>query len=107
MATAAEDRITRTPGVCGGRARIAGHRVRVLDIVAWSEHQGMTPDEIVSHVPSLTLADVHAALAYYFDHLEEIQEEIRAEKALADEVRRNHPSLVEAKLRQERLERPA
>ena len=107
MATTAEDRITRTPGVCGGRARIPGHRVRVLDIVAWSEHQGMTPDEIVSHVPSLSLADVHAALAYYFDHLEEIQEEMRAEKALADEVRRNHPSLVEAKLRQERLERPA
>jgi uncharacterized protein (DUF433 family) len=107
MATTAADRIARTPGVCGGRARIAGHRVRVLDIVAWSEHQGMTPDEIVSHVPSLTLADVHAALAYYFDHLEEIQEEMRAEKALADEVRRNHPSLIEAKLRQERLERPA
>ena len=107
MATTAADRIAKTPGVCGGRARIAGHRVRVLDIVAWSEHQGMTPDEIVSHVPSLTLADVHAALAYYFDHLEEIQEEMRAEKALADEVQRNHPSLVEAKLRQERLERPA
>ncbi|MEK7755556.1 MAG: DUF433 domain-containing protein [Acidobacteriota bacterium] len=107
MATTAADRIAKTPGVCGGRARIAGHRVRVLDIVACSEHQGMTPDEIVSNLPSLTLADVHAALAYYFDHLEEIQEEMRAEKALADEVRRNHPSLVEAKLRQERLERPA
>lgn len=93
--------------MCGGRARIAGHRVRVFDIVAWSKHQGMTPDEIVSNLPSLALADVHAALAYYFDHLEEIQEEMRAEKALADEVRRNHPSLVEAKLRQERLERPA
>ncbi len=107
MATTAADRIARTPGVCGGRARIAGHRVRVLDIAAWSEHQGMSPDEIVSNLPSLTLADVHAALAYYFDHLEEIQEEMRTEKALADEVRRNHPSLVEAKLRQERLEKPA
>ena len=107
MATTAADRIAKTPGVCGGRACIAGHRVRVLDIVAWSEHQGMTPDEIVSNLPSLTLADVHAALAYYFDHLEEIQEEMRAEKALAEEIQRNHPSLVEAKLRQERLERPA
>jgi len=107
MATAAEDRITRTPGVCGGRARIPGHRVRVLDIVAWSEHQGMTPDEIVSHVPSLSLADVHAALAYYFDDIEEIQEEMRAEQALADESRRTHHSLVEAKLRQERLEKSA
>ena len=107
MATTAADRIAKTPGVCGGRARIAGHRVRVLDIVAWSEHQGMTPDEIASSVPSVTLADIHAALAYYFDHVDEIQEEMRAEKALADEVRRNHPSLLGAKLRQERSERPA
>jgi hypothetical protein len=31
-------------------------------------------------VPSITLAEVHAALAYYYDHREEIQEEIRAER---------------------------
>jgi len=106
MGTAA-DRITKTPGVCGGKARIAGHRVRVLDVVAWSEHEGMTPDEIVSHVPSITLADVHASLAYYFDHIEEIQEEMRAERALANAARGNSPSLIETKLRQERLEKPA
>lgn len=93
--------------MCGGRACIAGHRVRVLDIVTWSEHQGMSPDEIVTPVPSLTLADVHAALAYYSDHLGEIQEEMRAEQALADEARRDHPSLVEAKLLRERLEKSA
>jgi uncharacterized protein (DUF433 family) len=98
------DRITRTPGVCGGKACIAGHRVRVLDIVAWNEHQGMTPDEIVSHVPTITLADVHAALAYYFDHVEEIQQEIRAERAFAEDFRRDHPSLLEAKLREGCLE---
>ena len=98
------ERITRTPGVCGGKACIAGHRVRVLDVVVWHEHQGMTPDEIVSHIPSITLADVHAALTYYFDHIEEIQQEIRAERAFAEELRRSSPSLVETKLRQERLE---
>jgi uncharacterized protein (DUF433 family) len=98
------DRITRTPGVCGGKACIAGHRVRVLDIVEWHEHQGMTPDEIVSHIPTITLADVHAALAYYFDHIEEIQQEMHAERAFAEDFRRAHPSLIGAKLRQERLE---
>ena len=97
-------RIGRTPGVCGGKACIAGHRVRVLDVVVWHEHQGMPPDEIVSHVPTITLADVHAALAYYFDHIDEIQEEMRAERAFAEESRRNSPSPLEAKLRQERLE---
>jgi uncharacterized protein (DUF433 family) len=104
MSKSTEDRISRTPGVCGGKACIAGHRVRVLDVVGWHEHQGMTPDEIVSHIPTITLADVHAALAYYFDHIEEIQQEMRAERAFAEEFRRGNPSLLEAKLRQERLE---
>ncbi|MGI8741357.1 MAG: DUF433 domain-containing protein [Bryobacteraceae bacterium] len=36
------ERIVKTPEVCGGRARIVGHRVRVHDIVGWYEHQGMT-----------------------------------------------------------------
>ena len=56
------------------------------------------------HVPTIALADVHAVLVCYFDHVAEIQEEIRAERALGDEFRRNHPSRLEAKLRRERLE---
>jgi uncharacterized protein (DUF433 family) len=86
------ERITKTPGICGGRACVAGHRVRVLDVVIWHEQNGWSSDEIVSHVPSITLADVHAALSYCYDHREEIQEEIRAERALAEEVRRLQPS---------------
>ena len=35
----------------------------------------------------LKLADVHAALAYYFDHIEEIQQEMKAERAFAEEFR--------------------
>ena len=77
--------------------------MRVQDIVIWYEHQGMTPDEIVSEIPSITLADVHNALAYYFDHVQEIQDEIRADDAYAEEFRRNHPSLLDAKLSREPL----
>src|SRR3972149_5335610 len=65
-----------TPGVCGGRARIAGHRVRGQDIVLWTE-QGQSPDQIVADFPQLSLADVYAALAYYHDHREEIDRQIR------------------------------
>ncbi len=36
------ERITKTPGVCGGKACIAGHRIRVMDIVIWHEHMGMS-----------------------------------------------------------------
>ena len=46
----------------------------------------------------VTLADIHAALAYYFDHVEEIREEIRADRAYADEFFRNNPSMLDAKL---------
>src|SRR6266851_9254034 len=88
MASSTEDRISRVPGVCGGKACIAGHRVRVLDIVVWHEYQGMSADEIVSHVPTINLADVHAALTYYFDHADEIQQEMRAERAFSEEFRR-------------------
>jgi uncharacterized protein (DUF433 family) len=107
MGVLIDRRISRDPGVCGGRACIAGHRVRVLDVVTWHEHQGMSPDEIVNQVPSLSLADVHAALAYYFEHLAEIQEEMQSERSQAEEFRRTHASLVEARLRQEKVQTPS
>jgi hypothetical protein len=63
----------------------------------------MTPDEIVSHFPSITLADVHSALAYYFDHVQEIQEEIRADRDYADEFFRHNPSMLDARVKHGRL----
>jgi len=72
MLAVIREHIDATPGICGGRPRIAGHRIRVMDVVVLHEQLGLSPDEIVSTYPSLTLADVHAALAYYFDHRDEI-----------------------------------
>jgi uncharacterized protein (DUF433 family) len=57
-------RIMSTPGICGGRPRIDGHRIQVEDVAIWHERMGMSPDEIVLEYPTITLADVHAALAY-------------------------------------------
>jgi uncharacterized protein (DUF433 family) len=71
--------ITRTPGVCGGRPRVEGHRVRVQDIAAEHEHQAMTPGEICHQHYGLTLAEVHSALAYYYDHRREIDDSINAD----------------------------
>ena len=47
--------ITKTPGVCGGRACIAGHRIRVQDIVVLHEMRGMPPKEIVAEYPGISL----------------------------------------------------
>lgn len=62
------------------RAYIAGTRVRVQDVYVHYEVHGQTADEIVDGFPHLTLAQVHAALSYYFDHREEIQEELRQDR---------------------------
>src|SRR3954470_1822720 len=67
--------IDATPGTCGGKPRIAGHRIRVQDIVVWTE-EGRSVDEIVSEFPQLSLSDIYAALAYYHDHREEIDTDI-------------------------------
>lgn len=65
------------------RAYIAGTRVRVQDIYVHSEIHGHSADEIVDGFPHLTLAQVHAALSYYFDHREEILEELRQDREFA------------------------
>lgn len=93
------ERIEKTVGVMGGKARIAGHSIRVLDIVVWYERRGMSPDEIVAMFPGITLADVHAALAYYFDHREEIEAEFRQEAETAEALKPRFPSRLQEKLR--------
>ena len=65
-------RIVSTPGVCGGRPRIEGHRITVEDVATWRERLAMSPDEIVSAYASITLAVVHAALAYFFENRRQI-----------------------------------
>ena len=61
--------------VAGGKPRIAGHRITVQQIVIWHERMGLSADEIASE-HGLTLADVYAALTYYYDHRQEIDEAI-------------------------------
>ena len=80
-------RIVSTPGTCGGRPRIDGHRVTVEDVVGWHERQGLSPDEIVSAHPGLTLADVYAALAYYFENRDQINADILAGEHFVQEMK--------------------
>ena len=100
MATEAvlERHIEITPGVAGGKPRIVGHRITVQDIVIWHERMGFSADEIAAE-HGLTLSDVHAALTYYYDHLAEIDESIRADEAFIAELRKMTPSKLPEKLR--------
>jgi hypothetical protein len=53
----------------------------VQDLYVWHELQRRSPDEIVASFPQLTLAQVHGALAYYYDHRELIESEVASERA--------------------------
>ena len=85
-----------TPGIAGGKPRITGHRITVQDIVIWHERMGMSADEIATE-HSLSLSDVYAALAYYYDHREEIDKSIRTDEAFITELRRQIPSRLKDK----------
>jgi uncharacterized protein (DUF433 family) len=86
--------IEKTPGVCGGRACIAGHRIRVMDIVGWHEKRGQSIAQIVEMFPGISRADIHAALAYYFDNIEEIESDIRKDEEWSRWAEANLPPLI-------------
>jgi uncharacterized protein (DUF433 family) len=78
--------IEASPGVAGGKPRIAGHRVTVQNIVIRHERLGQSADEIATE-SGLTLADVYAALAYYYDHRADIDEAIRTDESYVAALR--------------------
>jgi hypothetical protein len=65
----------------------------------------MSPDEIVTAYPALTLSDVHAALAYYYDHGTDIDADIKADDDHWAEVERQNPDRLIDRLRQRKAKR--
>jgi uncharacterized protein (DUF433 family) len=96
------DFIVRTPGVCGGQPRITGTRIKVKHVYICVEKMGMTPAQVVAEYPHLTMAQVHAALAYYWSHQDEIHQEIANEEKLVAELKaKNGPSRLRERLAQD------
>jgi len=91
-----DQHIAVTPGVCGGRPRIAGHRITVEQVAIWHDRMGQSADEIATDY-DLELADVHAALAYYYDHREQIDGAIENSDKWIEELKRTTPSCVKQK----------
>jgi len=84
----------------GLTTRIVGSRVRVQDIVHWQRTVGWSPEEIAAQLPTISVADVYAALAYYHDNRDAIEREIADEAAWVDEFRRDNPGYVPEALRE-------
>ena len=94
-----DQHIQTTPGICGGKPRIAGHRITVQQIVIWHDRMGRSADEIATEY-DLELSDVYAALAFYFDHREDMDNAIESSSNWVEKAMQEAPSLVKRKLQQ-------
>lgn len=72
--------VVKMEGICGGEPVIAGTRIGV-EIIVGRHKYGESVEEILTHYPQLTHAQVHDALSYYYDHKDEIEQ-------LIDEINR-------------------
>jgi uncharacterized protein (DUF433 family) len=81
--------ISRRPDIRGGRPCIAGTGVSVRRIAQW-HNMGLIPEEIVRKLGHLSLAQVHAALAYYHANQSEIDADLEAETRETMALERKH-----------------
>jgi uncharacterized protein (DUF433 family) len=85
MPTAVGNLIERSPSFRGGRPCIAGTGVSVRAIAVLHRHRGMTAEAIADERPDLSLAQIYAALAYYYANPSEIEKDLDAEETAAAE----------------------
>ena len=78
--------IARVQGVKGGEPIIRGTGITVQTIVVLTQH-GLTPEQIIEEYEGiLTLAQVHDALGYYYDHPGEIKQYITENQVALERV---------------------
>ncbi|MCA9240890.1 MAG: DUF433 domain-containing protein [Planctomycetales bacterium] len=87
MQPAVTPHIESRPDKCGGRPCIAGTRIRVHDIYVWRVLGGQTALDILANKPELSLAAIHAAISYAFDHREELEGDIAGENAAYEQLK--------------------
>lgn len=83
--------IEKDPARCGGQPVVAGTRIRVATVLG-CYRQGMGVEEIVQQYANLKPADVHDALAYAYEHLDEIEADLAADDEIAVKVGNDLPS---------------
>jgi uncharacterized protein (DUF433 family) len=96
MATAAKvthPHIVKRPDYCSGKAAIDNTRVRVMNVVGLHK-EGKTAAEIQEAYPDLSLAQVYAALTYYYDHRDEIEQDLADDERFFRESDRRWDEMV-------------
>src|SRR3954469_12655983 len=89
-------------GASGPKPRIKGTGIRAKDVVDWYEGMGWSVSTILEEIPHLTPAGIHAALAYYWDHKDELEAKWAADDARDQEYMSQHPSRLREILEQRR-----
>ena len=70
---------------------IMGTRLKISQIAIQHQEWGETPEQIQQAYPQISIAQVHSALSYYYDHKAEVDAQITAEKQLAERLRADQP----------------
>lgn len=90
MQKVAHPHVSTNSKICGGSPAIVGTRFPVRSVIVYILHHGLTPEELVAKFRGLTLAQVHDALAYYYDNRKEIDKDILANSEEAARRRLPH-----------------
>jgi len=87
-------------------AWIADTKVKVIEIALDKLAHGSSPEELHFQYPHLSMAQIHAALAYYYDHQEELDAEILQRLGEVNELAaRQTDSPLQQKLRRLRSDK--
>ena len=70
-----------------GEAVIADAHMKIAQLVTEVMAYGWSPEELHFQHPQLSMGQIHSALAYYWDHQQEINQQIEAELQYADQMR--------------------
>lgn len=84
-----------------GTARIAGTTLQVIQLIEEHNAFGWSAEELRFQHPSLTMGEIHSALAYYWDNKEAIDQAIKQRLARFDQMKeQNQPKDLIERLRQ-------
>ena len=90
--------IERNANIRSGKPHLSGTRLTVADVVLMHLRLGQSLEEIAGKY-NLSLATVYAAMAYYYDHREEIDDSIEDDSAFAEAFQRGNSSPLKEKLK--------
>lgn len=83
-----------------GTPLIAGTTLKVVELIMAYLAYGWSPEELRFQHPYLTMGQIHAALAYYWDHKDDLDADIERRGQLAEQMRRDAgPSPLAARIR--------